>query len=92
MNDSLYDVVLRQTIEIVARHVDGIDVVEGSDLVTDLGFDSAEVMDVVAEFEDAFDITVPLSVLPDLHTAGDMAQHLAALVRRGQAPLSEASA
>lgn len=91
MNDSLYDVVLRQTIEIVGRHAEGLDVVEGSDLVTDLGFDSAEVMDVLAEFEDAFDITVPLSVLPDLHTAGDMARRLAALVREGRAPLGEAA-
>ncbi len=36
----------------------------------DLELDSLTVMDLLAEIEDEFDITVPLNMLPDLETVG----------------------
>ncbi len=36
----------------------------------DLELDSLTVMDLLAEIEDEFDITVPLNLLPDLETVG----------------------
>jgi acyl carrier protein len=50
-----------------------------TDLVADLGLDSMRVMDILAEIEDHFDISVPLNILPDIRTIGDFAlqlQHL----------------
>ena len=35
-----------------------------SDLVADLGFDSLQVLEVVAELEDRFDISIPLNEVP----------------------------
>ena len=35
-----------------------------SDLVTDLGLDSLQVLEVVAELEDRFDISIPLNDVP----------------------------
>jgi acyl carrier protein len=47
-----------------------------TDLIADLGFDSMRVMDILAEVEDHFDISVPLNVLPDIRTIGDFALQL----------------
>lgn len=39
----------------------------------DLDLDSLAVMDLVAEIEDEFDIVLPLNMLPDLETIGQVA-------------------
>lgn len=39
----------------------------------DLNFDSLVVMEFVAAVEDAFDISVPLNILPDVATVGELA-------------------
>ncbi len=39
----------------------------------DLNFDSLIVMEFVAAVEDAFDISVPLNILPDVATVGELA-------------------
>ena len=44
-----------------------------TDLVADLGLDSLKVMKIVESVEDAFDISIPLNVLPDVRTAKDFA-------------------
>jgi len=36
----------------------------------DLELDSLNVMDLLSEIEDEFDITIPLNMLPDLETVG----------------------
>lgn len=41
---------------------------------TDLELDSLTVMDFVAAMEDHFDIIVPLNVLPDLETVGQVSE------------------
>lgn len=40
----------------------------------DLELDSLTVMDLLAEIEDEFDITVPLNMLPDLETVGQFTE------------------
>lgn len=47
---------------------------ESTAFATDLEFDSLTVMDLVAEIEDEFDIVLPLNLLPDLETIGDVAK------------------
>ena len=41
-------------------------------LVDDLSLDSLEVMEVLLEIEDQFDISVPINILPDIRTVGDV--------------------
>ena len=51
-----------------------------SDLVADLGFDSLQVLEVVAELEDRFDITIPLNDVPATRTVAQVIAQVAALV------------
>jgi acyl carrier protein len=51
-----------------------------SDLVADLGFDSLQVLEVVAELEDRFDISIPLNEVPATRTVAEVIAQVAALV------------
>jgi acyl carrier protein len=53
-----------------------------SDLVADLGFDSLQVLEVVAELEDTFDISIPLNDVPAIRTVGQVVAQVAALVEQ----------
>ncbi len=44
-----------------------------TDISTDLNIDSVTVMDFVMEVEDHFDIEIPLNVLAETRTVGDLA-------------------
>lgn len=50
-----------------------------SDLVTDLGFDSLQVLEVIAELEDRFDISIPLNDMPSTRTVAQVVAQVAAL-------------
>jgi acyl carrier protein len=50
------------------------------DLVADLGFDSLQVLEVVAELEDKFDITIPMNDVPAARTVGQVVAQVAVLV------------
>ena len=49
---------------------------EDSDLISELGLSSLQVMEVIEQIEDRFDISVPLNILPDIITIRDLAQRL----------------
>ena len=51
-----------------------------SDLVADLGFDSLQVLEVIAELEDRFDISIPLNDVPTTRTVGQVVAQVASLV------------
>jgi len=51
----------------------GITVAEATSFVDDLELDSLTVMDLVANIEDEWDINMPLNILPDLETVGQLA-------------------
>ena len=51
-----------------------------SDLVTDLGFDSLQILEVVAELEDRFDISIPLNDVPAARTVAQVVAQVTALV------------
>ncbi len=51
-----------------------------SDLVADLGFDSLQVLEVIAELEDRFDISIPLNDVPATRTVGQVIAQVAALI------------
>jgi acyl carrier protein len=51
-----------------------------SDLIADLGFDSLQVLEVIAELEDRFDISIPLNDVPTTRTVGQVVAQVASLV------------
>lgn len=51
-----------------------ISVTTETTFATDLELDSLSVMDLLAAIEDHFDVTVPLNILPDLETVGQVAE------------------
>ncbi|MCX8048139.1 MAG: acyl carrier protein [Methylohalobius sp.] len=46
---------------------------ENTELIGNLGLDSMKVMNLIQEVEDRFDVSIPLNVLPDVRTIGDLA-------------------
>jgi acyl carrier protein len=46
---------------------------ESTSLVADMGLSSLEVMEFIEKIEDHFDISIPLNILPDVNTIGDLA-------------------
>jgi acyl carrier protein len=51
-----------------------------SDLVADLGFDSLQILEVIAELEDRFDISIPLNDVPATRTVAQVVAQVAELV------------
>lgn len=55
----------------------GIEISEGTTFANDLELDSLTVMDLVANIEDEWDIVIPLNMLPELETVGQVADAVA---------------
>ena len=51
-----------------------------SDLVADLGFDSLQVLEVVAELEDRFDISIPLNDVPAARSVAQVVAQVTAII------------
>lgn len=51
----------------------GLNLAEETRFADDLELDSLTVMDLVANMEDEWDINIPLNLLPDLETIGQVA-------------------
>ena len=51
-----------------------------SDLVADLGFDSLQVLEVVGELEDRFDVSIPIDGVPATRTVAQVVEQVARLV------------
>ena len=47
---------------------------EDTALVADIVLSSLEVMEFIEKIEDHFDISIPLNILPDVNTIGDLAR------------------
>jgi acyl carrier protein len=56
---------------------------EETDLIEDLGLDSMKIMDLLSMIEDSFDISIPLNIMPDIHTIKDFAQQAQKLLAKG---------
>ena len=57
-----------------AKH--GVILNEDSELVSELGLTSLQVMELIEQIEDHFDISIPLNILPDIRTIRDLALQL----------------
>ncbi len=53
-----------------------VEFTENTDLVTELGLSSLQVMELIEHIEDHFDISISLNILPDINTVGDLARKL----------------
>ncbi|RMF67027.1 MAG: acyl carrier protein [Alphaproteobacteria bacterium] len=51
----------------------GVTITPQTTFAGDLDLDSLAVMDLVAAIEDEFDIVIPLNILPELETVGEVA-------------------
>jgi acyl carrier protein len=56
-----------------------IELTETTDLVADIGLSSLEVMELIEKIEDHFDISIPLNILPDVNTIGELARKVQGL-------------
>jgi len=75
-----YDTHLARIYEVLQPYVaEGDTLTEDSELVSDLGLSSIDVMEMIVEIEDHFDISIPLNILPDISTVGDLAKSLGEL-------------
>ena len=56
-------------------------ITEDTDLLGDLALDSLQVMNLLLEIEDQFDISIPVNILPDVKTVRDLALQVEKLLR-----------
>jgi acyl carrier protein len=54
--------------------------IPSSDLVIDLGFDSLQILEVIAALEDRFDVSIPLNDVPSTRTVAQVVAQVTALV------------
>lgn len=54
---------------------------ENTELVGDLDLDSLQIMELLLFVEDSFDISIPVSILPDVKTVGDLAVQVEKIIR-----------
>jgi acyl carrier protein len=57
-----------------------IEPIPSSDLVIDLGFDSLQILEVIAALEDRFDVSIPLNDVPSTRTVAQVVTQVTALV------------
>ena len=75
-----FDESLAITTELLRRHVEGGRAIRPTDHIqNDLGLDSLGVMEVVADIEDSFDVTIPTETLSHVATVEDVARALVKL-------------
>ena len=75
------DNVLTRVLSIVDRIIKGrVALSADTELQEDVGMTSLQVMDLVLEIEEEFDISFPLNRLPDIRTIKDLAQEIVAVL------------
>jgi acyl carrier protein len=74
-----YDDTLKITTEILSSHVDKKPINPKDHIQNDLGLDSLGVMEVVADIEDRFGVTIPNEALGNMVTVEDVAKALVKL-------------
>lgn len=62
-------------------NIKGVELVRETTFSMDLDLDSLTVMDLVANIEDEYDIVIPLNLLPDLETMGQVADAVEKIIQ-----------
>jgi acyl carrier protein len=85
MGEPTPDEIERDTLSILKRvGRPGIEPTRNSEFVADLEFDSIQVIELVAELEDHFNVSIPLNELPRIKTVGDMTAELRRLMQEAR--------
>ncbi len=72
------DAIRTELVTLLGQHIQpGTDITEGSHLVGDLGIDSLGVMEILADIEDKFELSIPEHALKDLETVADVTAAIA---------------
>jgi acyl carrier protein len=71
---------LKELVNQLAEEGTHVDV--DSDLVDDVGLSSIEIMELVEQLEDAYDISFPLNDLAEIRTINDMVKELERLIEK----------
>jgi len=58
-----------------------VEINENTELVGDLNLDSLQIMELLLSIEDRFDISIPVSILPDVKTVSDLAIQIEKITR-----------
>ncbi len=67
-------VILEKIVEILQPYVSGsVEIKPGMDIESDLAIDSLKSMEILANLEDAFDLSIPINVLSEVRTVEDLA-------------------
>lgn len=73
----LYQEILQTLFHLLERFpTKDIELNEQTNLVADMGLDSINVMELLTEIEDHFDVIVPLNVMADVSTVQDLANQV----------------
>lgn len=75
-----YSTVLQRIYSILGDYITDAELSEDSELVAEFGMTSLQVMEMIADIEDAFDISVPMNIVPDVATVGALAREVQALL------------
>jgi len=76
--------ILDQLFELIRPYCEqNIEFSEHTRIMDDVGLDSMNVMELVMQIEDHFDVSVPLNILPDVSTIGEFAKQLEMLLQDG---------
>lgn len=87
-----YDETLKITTELLQKHVDGDRAIRPNDHIqNDLGLDSLGVMELVADVEDRFSVTIPNDLLSSIATVEDIAKGVVKLQAGDSASTAQAS-
>ena len=82
MTDSTTTIADRVMAVVTRVKPDAAGVTAASHLVTDLGFESLQVLELVSELEDEFGIFIPLNEVPSVVTVGEIAASITTLLER----------
>lgn len=56
---------------------------EDTDMASDLNIDSVDTMDLLMAIEDRFDVSIPINLLADVRTIGDLCAVVCGVLRSG---------
>lgn len=70
-----FDHVFAEVVQLLDRFRSGEAVITADTVIAeDLTMDSLQVMDLMMELEDRFDVSIPLNMVPEIATVGQLAQ------------------
>ncbi len=82
---SSYDNALQEIYQVLQPFAkEGQTLSEATELVTDLGLDSVQVMELLLQIEDRFDVSIPLNIMPEMRTIKDLVTQLLTILSQSQ--------